>query len=350
MMEKQTYYAGVEGGSSASNLVLLDRDGKILGKSVCDGGTNPWLIGIDECCTRISKLIDEAKTNASLALDTPIEALGMSLSGVEKEDNKTYIINSIQKQHPEVKSFHICNDCHGSLATATESGGVVLISGTGSNCLLVNPSGSTANCGGWGHMMGDEGSAYWIAHTAIKAVFNHLDGYVISPYSIKYLHEKMYEYFGITDRFGMLPHLYPNEDKFDKQRFANFTAEGVVKGATNGDELCKHVLRLGGQELGKHVQAVIPKMEPELVSKPGGLTILAVGGVWRSWDFLKEGFIEGISPRTPEQKGLSEFSIVRFKKGTSASIGAAALAAKHAKLPLAIDYNQTTDTFYQHKL
>ncbi len=62
------------------------------------------------------------------------------------------------------KQYYVYIDTVGPIATAFPSGGVVLISGTGSACEVLNPDGQTTRCGGWGHMLGDEGSGEIIVY------------------------------------------------------------------------------------------------------------------------------------------------------------------------------------------
>ena len=100
-------------------------------------------------------------------LSTP--GLGLSLSGCEREETNSSLLSNMVSSHPGLSDhYDVCSDTVGTLNTATDSGGIVLIAGTGSNALLVNPDGSIHRCGGWGHYLGDEGSAWWIAQKACK--------------------------------------------------------------------------------------------------------------------------------------------------------------------------------------
>ena len=47
--------------------------------------------------------------------------------------------------------------------------GVGAISGTGSNVFGVGADGRAWRAGGWGHLLGDEGSGYWLGIESIRA-------------------------------------------------------------------------------------------------------------------------------------------------------------------------------------
>lgn len=61
------------------------------------------------------------------------------------------------------------------LGALGERRGAVIAAGTGTICLAVGEHG-TARVDGWGHLIGDAGSAYWIGRTAMEAALRGHDG------------------------------------------------------------------------------------------------------------------------------------------------------------------------------
>ena len=141
--------------------------GLALRRSICKHVN----VGVDETCNRLQQLVKDALSKAGLDESITLEALGLSLSGCEVKETIEGLKKRIQELYPNLsKKYVVESDTVGTLATASGNGGMVLIAGTGSNALLTNPDGTTGRCGGWGHMLGDEGAAYFVAMRAGKFV------------------------------------------------------------------------------------------------------------------------------------------------------------------------------------
>lgn len=200
------------------------------------------------------------------------------------------------------------------------------------------------------HLTGDEGSACWVVLETIKTIYKDEDGFTRAPYSTEFLKKELFEYFKMKDLFGILEYLYPQNGKMDKAFLARFCVEGIVKGAAKGDKLSLHMLKCTGIQLGKHIKALIPKMEAGLLSEgTDGLKTICVGSVWKSWEYLKEGFLEGMKPQTDEEKALKKLCMVKLKSGAKASVGASSWAARKSNYSFTLDYSKMSEIFFKHE-
>ncbi|KAF4528656.1 hypothetical protein B566_EDAN016603 [Ephemera danica] len=329
---------GIEGGATHSKVALYDATGHRL-IEMEGPGTNHWLLGMEECQRRIHAMVQDAKQRAALPPESPLAALGLSLSGCEDDEGNASLRTALQSRYPELsREYHVCSDTVGAVAAAHEHGGLVLIAGTGSNALLLNPDGSEGRCGGWGYMMGDEGSGYWIAHRALKIYFDEQDGLAKPPYPTDVVWTTAKQHFNISDRFGLLEHCYT---KFEKSHFAGLCKK-LALAAGKGDPLCCWLFRQAGRDLARFIAALWPKAQSELTDLAGGLPVVCVGSVWLSWEQLRPGF-ECELQTHPHVRELSLLELT-----TSAAAGAAYLAAKHIQFDLPRDYANNHRTFYHY--
>ena len=161
------------------------------------------------------------------------------------------------------------------------------------------------------------------------------------PHSTKGIEKVIFKYFGVKDRFGLLTFCY---DKFVKSHFAG-VCKDLADLAKSGDQTAAWVFEQGGRGLAQHIVALSPNFSAELLSQPGGLPIVCIGSVWKSWDLLKPGFLGEL---TESKSQINEISLLQLK--VPMATGACYLGADVAKAAIVKSYADNTTTFYHGKI
>ena len=137
----------------------------------------------------------------------------------------------------------------GSLA----SPGIAAISGTGSNTFGVNSQGAAWRCGGWGHIVGDEGSGYMVAVNGIRAVLAYRDG----RKDWTTLVPRLLDFYRLQHIEDIKPVIYRD---FDKARISAFAAQ-VAEAADEGDEMATGIFRQAAVALAEQISAVYAALD-----------------------------------------------------------------------------------------
>lgn len=166
---------GIDGGGSKTTALLASSDGSVVGRGA-SGASNYQAVGLQTAIAELEKAVREAVASAGPFGALPIAAVCLGMAGVDRPEDRTAFTGWAAVRFPGAK-VKLVSDAHLVLAAgAGAAAGVALISGTGSIAYAQDGQGNTARAGGWGYLLGDEGSGYRIALDGLRAVTRAWDG------------------------------------------------------------------------------------------------------------------------------------------------------------------------------
>jgi N-acetylglucosamine kinase-like BadF-type ATPase len=189
-----------------------------------------------------------------------------------------------------VTPIDVVGDMQIALEAAFENGpGVVVIAGTGSIAYGRDRAGRTLRAGGWGFAIGDEGSAHWIARSAIAALLRQSDQDEKADESA--LAHGLFR----TWKVNSLLDLARAANSVPPPDFAALFPAVV----SSQDDIAREVLTAGGAELAKLAAILVHRLFPEEETDP--VPIGVTGGVFRHSELVRETFyneLRRLDPRT----------------------------------------------------
>lgn len=264
-MAMARYVVGVDGGQSSTLAVLADAAGRVLGAGHAGPSNHITEPGGPERCERA---VRDAVAGAVAAAGVPLEAVAFVLCGMTGAFPATAAaVDRALPRTPHRMVHDSVTAFHG--ATGGQPGAVV-IGGTGSVGYGEDRAGNGLRLGGWGYLMGDEGSAYWVALQAAQAVARAADGR--GPATM--LERLLPAAVGADGVRGFHTWLYGSAERSDVARLARTVDEA----ASAGDAVAAAILERAGAELADLAVHVVRR----LGLADGHPVVSYVGGVFRS--------------------------------------------------------------------
>jgi N-acetylglucosamine kinase-like BadF-type ATPase len=222
---------------------VLDLDSHAL--HLAHGGpSNEDAVGAKAAVHALLGVAEEAIEQAGITQDG-LAAAVLAVAGTDTDAIARQVLAA------RTDDWIVVNDVVGAWAAATGAQpGIAAISGTGSNVFGVGPDGRAWRSGGWGHLLGDEGSGYWLGVQSIRAALRDRDG--SGPETA--LSEATMEFFGATSVEALAARVYSKP--LTKGEIAGFATE-TAKIAERGDAVARELYARGAGELGGQIVAVI---------------------------------------------------------------------------------------------
>ncbi len=241
-------------GATKTDCALADINGNIL-YTTTGGAANFLVSGTEGTSGIIMSLLNDCikKFNTDYSEIENI-VIGAAGAGRKKDAEKleSSLLDIFSSDGIKIKSLKVVSDAQIALEGAfPNEAGCILIVGTGSIIYGKDENGNIYRAGGFGRLIGDEGSGFSIGRKGLQAVAKYYDDRGDETLIVKLIKEK---YF-IKTADELIAKVY--KEKFDIASIA----EIVIIAAKNEDQIAHHILLEETDELIHHISTMMKKMD-----------------------------------------------------------------------------------------
>jgi N-acetylglucosamine kinase-like BadF-type ATPase len=242
---------GVDGGGTGTSTWLARADGSVLGRGKA-GPSNITAIGADAALAALALSIRAAFHDSGLDV-CPVEVACLGIAGFDRDEDRA-LLRRWAEGTALARRLILVNDGDLVLAAGTPEGwGVALISGTGSIAVGRDRDGRKSRCGGWGFVLGDEGSAFAVAVAGLRRVAHRADGREPIAPEADALSRRIFQALNVSGPGDLVGAIYSGG--FDRARVASL-APAVVEAAAEDPAIARDILEPAGYELAEMVAGV----------------------------------------------------------------------------------------------
>ena len=262
---------GIDAGGTKTVCLLADANGSIVSEAR-SAGANLQTAGAGAVARVLDDVIRRALDGAGVAPS----ATCVGVAGGDRARDITTMANVLRRLGFE-HNVVIVNDALVALTAALgDDPGLVIVSGTGSIAYARDGRGRAARAGGWGYVVGDEGSGFWIGRAALTAVAHDVDGR--GPHTL--LTGMLPQALGVASPADLIPAVY--DGGVQPAAIARL-AMLVQRAADDHDPVARALIDRAATELAAAALAALDRLG---MRESSFVTVLA-GGAFRGMPSLR---------------------------------------------------------------
>jgi len=308
--KNKCFVLGIDGGGTHTSACLISTSGEFVAQM--EGSPLRYARVRERVADGIVRLTDRILLRAKVPKKSLL-ATAVCLTGVGRESDRKIVLRALRRKKLAPKIIVDSDAMAGLTGALGFAPGIVVIAGTGSIAFARDQRGQIHRVGGWGYLIGDEGSGFTIAREGLNAALQDFDGRGPKT-QLRQLFEEKFRVDSIDE---IIPQI--QLPKPDRGSIASL-APLVFEAARKGDEVASEIIQRAGFELGRLIAAQLCPLQD--VSSPIAVSFL--GNLFQQKEMLMTGVLKALAgemqktkivePRFPSVVGAALMALAAVRK------------------------------------